>query len=142
MPFDGAEFAIDDRISTIDQVIGVLSTPAKWCKAAFRTPDGRYCIRGAMRAVAGAEYLKPIVLQAIYGVTRKRYLRIESFNDHPHTRHDDDVLRVLHRARQLVVNGWKPGMAQAGERAGWSALLEVLRASLSHGRASSHPPAG
>ena len=50
MPFDGAGFATDDRLSKIDQVIDLLATPDRWCKAAYRTPEGRFCIRGAMRA--------------------------------------------------------------------------------------------
>jgi len=141
MPFDGAEFVTDDRLSKIDQIIDLLANRNQWCKAQFKTPDGRYCIRGAMLAVGGAEVLKPIVLQAIREVTGQRYLWIESFNDHPHTQHAE-VLRVLHRARQLVVSGWNPVIAQAGERAGWSAVLQALRGSFSHACAPSHSPAG
>jgi len=131
MPFDGAGFATDDRVSKIDQVIDLLATRNQWCKAQFKTHDGRYCIRGAMLAVDGAEVLKPIVLQAIREVTGRHYLWIESFNDHPYTQHAE-VLRVLNRARQLVVNGWTPGFPQLRERTGWSALLEALRTRLSH----------
>ena len=69
MPFDGVGFPIDDRISKIDQVIDLLATPTQWCKAQFKTRDGRYCIRGAMTAVEGADFLKPIMLQAIREVT-------------------------------------------------------------------------
>src|SRR6184192_3522986 len=94
MPFDGIGFAFDDRVSKIDEVINLLATPDKWCKAQFKTPDGRYCLRGAIRAVEGAEFLKPIVLRAIREVTGERYLRTESFNDHPYTQHAQ-VLRVL-----------------------------------------------
>ena len=130
MPFDGAGFATDDRVSKIDQVIDLLATRNQWCKAQFKTHDGRYCIRGAMLAVAGAEVLKPIMLRAIREVTGRHYLWIESFKDHPYTQHAE-VLRVLHRARQLVVNGWTPGFPQSRERAGWAALLEVLRTRLS-----------
>ena len=130
MPFDGAGFAAGDRVSKIDQVIDLLATPNQWCKAQFKTHDRRYCIRGAMLAVDGAEVLKPVVLQAIREVTGRHYLWIESFNDHPYTQHTE-VLRALHRARQLVVNGWTPGFPQLRERTGWSALLEVLRTRLS-----------
>jgi len=84
MPFDGIGFAIDDRVGKIDQVIDLLATRKQWCKANFKTPDGRYCIRGAMMAVE-ADFLKPIVLQAIREITGERYLRIESFNDHRNT---------------------------------------------------------
>jgi hypothetical protein len=128
MPFDGEGFAVGDRVSKIDQVIDLLATPDRWCKGHFKKPDGSYCIRGAMMAVGADESLKPIVLQAIRDVTRRRYLRIESFNDHPYTRYPE-VRRVLARARQLVVNGWTPEMAPA--HADWSALMQVLRNSIS-----------
>ena len=91
MPFDGAGFPIDDRVSKIDQVIDLLAAPNQWCKAQFKTHDGRYCIRGAIMAVEGADFLKPIMLQAIREVTGQRYLRIESFNDHPYTQHAQDT---------------------------------------------------
>ena len=134
MPFDGIGFAFDDRVSKIDEVINLLATPDKWCKAQFKTPDGRHCLRGAIRAVEGAEFLKPIVLRAIREVTGERYLRIESFNDHPYTQHAQ-VLRVLARARQLVVSGWTPELAPAMEPGGWSTLLRALRNSVSRERA-------
>jgi len=137
MPFDGAGFASDDRVSKIDQVIDLLATRNQWCKAQFKTHDGRYCIRGAMLAVNGADVLKPVVLQAIREATGRHYLRIESFNDHPYTQHAE-VLRVLHRARQLVVNGWTPGFPQLRERTGWSALLGALRTRRSHAGAPSY----
>jgi hypothetical protein len=126
MPFDGVGFAIDDRVSKIDQVIDLLATPNQWCKAQFKTRDGRYCIRGAIMAVEGADFLKPIMLQAVREVTGERYLRIESFNDHPYTRHAQ-VLRVLMRARQLVVSRWAPDTTAVPRRVRWSALLQALR---------------
>jgi len=132
MPFDGVGFPIDDRVSKIDQVIDLLATPNRWCKAQFKTHDGRHCIRGAIMAVEGADFLKPIMLQAIREVTGQRYLRIESCNDHPYTQHAQ-VLRVLMRARQLVVNRWAPDTAAPG-RAGWSALLQALRGTISRKR--------
>jgi hypothetical protein len=130
MPFDGVGFAVDDRVRKMDQVIDLLATPDRWCKAEFKRPDGSYCIRGAMMAVGADECLKPIVLQAIGDVTRKRYLRIESFNDRPSTQYAE-VQRVLARARQLVVDGWTAEMAPA--HAGWSALMQALRYSVSRG---------
>ena len=133
MPFDGVGFANDDRVSKIDQVIDLLATPDQWCKAQFKTRDGRYCIRGAMMAAEGADFLKPIMLQAIREVTGQRYLRIESFNDHPYTQHAQ-VLRVLMRARQLVVSRWAPDMTTARGRGAWSALLHALRAIISRNR--------
>src|SRR5207237_3720628 len=60
MPFDGIGFACD-RVNKIDEVIRLLATADRWCKTQFETPDGRYCLRGAIRAVEGAEVLKPIV---------------------------------------------------------------------------------
>jgi len=129
MPFDGVGFAIDDRVSKIDQVIDLLATPNQWCKAQFKTRDGRYCIRGAIMAVEGADFLKPIMLQAVREVTGERYLRIESFNDHPCTQHAQ-VLRVLMRARQLVISRWAPDMTAAPGLAGWSALLQALRGTI------------
>lgn len=130
MPFDGVGFPIDDRVSKIDHVIDLLATPDQWCKAQFKTRDGRYCIRGAIMAVEGADFLKPIMLQAIREVTGERYLRIESYNDHPYTQHAQ-VLRVLMRARQLVVSRWAPDTtAAAPARAGWSALLQALRGTI------------
>ena len=145
MPFDGVGFPIDDRVSKIDQVINLLATPTRWCKAQFKTRDGRYCIRGAIMAVEGADFLKPIMLQAIREVTGQRYLRIESFNDHPYTQHAQ-VLRVLMRAHQLVVSRWAPDTTVVPGRAGWSALLQALRGTISpnrvHARARSSSAAG
>jgi hypothetical protein len=128
MPFDGVGFAVGDRVSKIDQVIDLLATPDRWCKGHFKKPDGSYCIRGAMMAVGADESLKPIVLQAIRDVTRRRYLRIEPFNDYPYTQYPE-VRRVLARARHLVVNGWTPEMAPA--HVGWTALMQALRHSIS-----------
>ena len=145
MPFDGVGFPIDDRVSKIDQVIDLLAAPNQWCKAQFKTHDGRYCIRGAMTAVEGADFLKPIMLQAIREVTGERYLRIESFNDHPYTQHAQ-LLRVLMRARQLVVSRRAPDTVAAPGRAAWSALLQALRGTISpnrvHARARSSSAAG
>ena len=129
MPFDGAGFATDDRLSKIDQVIDLLATPNKWCKGSYRTPNGRFCIRGAMRAIEGGESLKPVVLQAICDVTDRRYRQIEAFNDHSHTQHTE-VLRVLQQARELIVCGWTPGVAQKGRSPSWGALVQALRATL------------
>ena len=145
MPFDGVGFPIDDRVSKIDHVIDLVATPDQWCKAQFKTHDGRYCIRGAIMAVEGADFLKPIMLQAIREVTGERYLRIESFNDHPYTQHAQ-VLRVLMRARQLVVTRWAPDTTAPPRRAGWSALLQALRGTISrnpvHAGAPSSSAAG
>jgi len=104
MPFDGAGFVSDDPLYKIDEVIDLLSTPDKWCKGALRSHDGRYCIRGAVRAVDAANALEPAILQAISEVAGRRFRRIESFNDHPNTSHDQ-VVAVLNRARARIAAG-------------------------------------
>jgi hypothetical protein len=104
MPFDGVGFVSDKSLQQIDAVIERLATPEKWCKGALRSHDGRYCIRGAVRAVGAAEVLEPVILQAIGEVAGKRFCRIESFNDHPNTSHAQ-VLAVLDRARDNLASG-------------------------------------
>ena len=132
MPFDAIGFAFDDRVSKMDQVISLLDTRDKWCKANFKTPDERYCIRGAIMAVEGAEVLQPIVLRAIREVASARYRRIESFNDHPYTDHAQ-VLRVLAHARHLLVSGqWTAEPAERTGAVSWPALLRTLLNSISN----------
>ena len=104
MPFDGVGFASPKSLEQIDAVIERLGTPDKWCKGALRSHDGRYCIRGAVRAVGGAELLEPVILQAIGEVVGSRFGRIESFNDHPNTSHAQ-VIAVLERARDNITAG-------------------------------------
>ena len=103
MPFDGAGFGYDTSLQKLDAVIDLLETPDRWCKGALRSHDGRYCIRGAIRAVNGSDVLEPAILQAIGQVAGRRYRRIEAFNDHPHTTHDQ-VVAVLARARSNLGN--------------------------------------
>ena len=102
MPFDGVGF--DDSLQKIDAVIDLLALPDKWCKGALRSHDGRYCIRGAVRAVGAADALESNILQAIGEVAGRRFRRIESFNDHPNTSHDQ-VVAVLARTRDNIVVG-------------------------------------
>lgn len=99
MPFDGAGYIGNESVRKMDEVIDLLDTPDKWCKGALRSHDGRYCIRGAVRAVDAADVLEPRILEAIGQVAGKRFRRIESFNDHPNTTHAQ-VLAVLYRARE------------------------------------------
>src|SRR5437016_6344302 len=54
MPFDGAGFGYNESLQKLDTVIDLLETPDRWCKGALRSHDGRYCIRGAIRAVSGS----------------------------------------------------------------------------------------
>lgn len=114
MPFDGVGFIGNESVRKMDEVIDLLATPDKWCKGALRSHDGRYCIRGAVRAVDGADLLEPTILDAIGQVAGKRFRRIESFNDHPNTSHEQ-VVAVLIRARDNLASG-KVGVT--AERAG------------------------
>jgi hypothetical protein len=104
MPFDGVGFVSDESLQKIDAVIDLLATPDKWCKGALRSHDGRYCIRGAVRAVDAADVLEPTILQSIGEIAGKRFRRIESFNDHPNTSHEQ-VLAVLGRTRETISAG-------------------------------------
>src|SRR5207248_7282184 len=102
MPFDGTGFAVSDtRFNKIDEVIGLLATPDKWCKGMAKTPDGRFCIRGALIA-ANAVNLRPVILEAIHEVTDKKYRRVETFNDDVNTTHSM-VLHVLTHARDNLI---------------------------------------
>jgi hypothetical protein len=111
MPFDGAGFGYNESLHKLDTVIDLLETPDRWCKGALRSHDGRYCIRGAIRAVSGSDVLEPAILQAIGQVAGRRFRRIEAFNDHPNTTHDQ-VVSVLARARSNLGNnlGGRPSM--------------------------------
>lgn len=114
MPFDGAGFGYNESLHKLDTVIDLLETPDRWCKGALRSHDGRYCIRGAIRAVSGSDVLEPAILQAIGQVAGRRFRRIEAFNDHPNTTHDQ-VVSVLARARSNLGNnlGGRPSMGLA-----------------------------
>ena len=114
MPFDGVGFIGNESVRKMDEVIDLLGTPDKWCKGALRSHDGRYCIRGAVRAVDGADVLEPTILEAIGQVAGKRFRRIESFNDHPNTSHEQ-VVAVLTRARDNLAIGRTGG---GGEQVG------------------------
>jgi hypothetical protein len=100
MPFDGTVY--EGRVRSLDKlekVIDLLSDERRWCKKQLRSPDGRYCVAGAMMAVdASSELRKPILL-AIEQVTGNYCRSIEAFNDHPRTTHAL-VVKVLGRARE------------------------------------------
>ncbi|HEY4469920.1 MAG TPA: hypothetical protein VGN21_02035 [Stellaceae bacterium] len=108
MPFDGAGFGYNESLQKLDTVIDLLETPDRWCKGALRSHDGRYCIRGAIRAVSGSDVLEPAILQAIGQVANRRFRRIEAFNDHPNTTHDQ-VVTVLARARSNLGSNLEGG---------------------------------
>jgi hypothetical protein len=120
MPFDGVGFVANESVDKLDAVIDLLGTPERWCKGALRSHDGRYCIRGAIRAVNGAELLEPAILQAIGQVAGRRFRRIEAFNDHPTTSHDQ-IVAVLARARHNF---------EAGPTLGSSSRLRQRAASI------------
>src|SRR5712691_18911 len=128
MPFDGVDYGSIKSLQQIDAVIDRLATPNKWCKGALRSHDGRYCIRGAVRAVGGGEVLEPVILQAIGEVAGKRFCRIESFNDHPNTSHAQ-ILAVLSRARDNIRSGNLAPVAPAVDQTRTS-FLTVWRAAL------------
>lgn len=104
MPFDGSEFVQNYTLNKLDQVIGLLATEEQWCKGVEKTPDGRHCMIGAMRAVNAQLVLEPVVLQSIRAVTGRRYGRIERFNDASATDHGL-VLTVLRQARRSILAG-------------------------------------
>lgn len=128
MPFDGVEVVYRDQLQRIDAVIDLLVTPDRWCKGALKSHDGRHCIRGAVRA-ADADALEPAILRAIGEIAGPRFRRIESFNDHPQTSHEQ-VLAVLRRARTHVAAG--AGSGANGHHTGpgtlapaaWRAVLQ------------------
>src|ERR1051326_3491297 len=99
MPFDGAGFGYNESLHKLDTVIDLLETPDRWCKGALRSHDGRYCIRGAIRAVSGSDVLEPAILQAISQVPGRRSPRIQALNDPRQTTHGQ-VVSVLARARR------------------------------------------
>jgi hypothetical protein len=105
MPFDGTGY--EGRIEALDKmdkVIDLLAREDRWCKQQLRSYDGRRCILGAMMAADATIALKEPILLAIKQVTGRDYLRIEMFNDHPLTTHAL-VVRVLHQARENIING-------------------------------------
>src|SRR5580700_7923345 len=117
MPFDGVGFVTHESLDKLDAVVELIGTPDRWCKGALRSHDGRYCIRGAVRAVDGAELLEPAILQAVVEVAGRRFRRIEAFNDHPNTSHD-----------QIVAG--KPGGNAARLRETTAAMLASWRGAL------------
>jgi hypothetical protein len=104
MPFDGVGFSASEYSQKIDAVIDLVGTPEKWGKGSFRTKDGRYCLRGAIRKLDKSEVLGPVVLDAINQVTGRSYFTIERFNDSSLTTHAM-ILTVLTRARENIAAG-------------------------------------
>lgn len=111
MPFDGAEREFDERLqlltrmsAALERVSRLLASEERWCKGTLSTPDGRYCILGAMNAAGTGRLLELVVLGAIRDVTGQRYARIDLFNDARSTTHAQ-VITVLGRARENVQRG-------------------------------------
>jgi hypothetical protein len=116
MPFDGIGFsAANEHLEKIDAVIDLIQTPERWAKGSFRTPDGRYCLRGAIKALDKSEVLTPSVIDAINQIASKKYYTIERFNDNPSTTHAM-VLSALARARENIATGRLNIMAPAQSR--------------------------
>jgi hypothetical protein len=104
MPFDGTVYEGRVRsLDKMDKVIDLLSDETRWCKRKLQTPDGRYCIVGAMMAVDAVSELRKPILLAIDQVTGRHYPSIETFNDHLLTTHAL-VLKVLGRARENMLS--------------------------------------
>jgi hypothetical protein len=107
MPFDGVGFSVNEYSQKIDAVIDLIGTPEKWGKGSFRTNDGRYCLRGAIRSLDKREVIGPVVLEAINQITERKYYTIERFNDSKLTNHAM-ILTVLARARENIAAGRFP----------------------------------
>jgi hypothetical protein len=104
MPFDGIVFEARVRsLDKIDKVIDLLSDETRWCKKQLKTPDGRYCIAGAIVAVDATIELKKAIFLAIEQVTGDYYRSIEAFNDHQRTTHAL-VVKVLQQARESILS--------------------------------------
>ena len=104
MPFDGVGFSANEYSQKIDAVVDLIGPPERWGKGTFRTKDGRYCLRGAIRKLDKSEVLGPVVLDTINQVTGRSYVTIERFNDSSLTNHAM-ILTVLARARENIVAG-------------------------------------
>ena len=124
MPFDGT--AYESRVRSLDKmekVIDLLRDETRWCKKQLKTPDGRYCIAGAMVAVDATTEIREAILLAIEQVTRDYYRSIESFNDHPRTTHAP-VVKVLQQARRNMLANSPP--ATRPRMGTWARLFQVV----------------
>jgi hypothetical protein len=112
MPFDGTVYEGRARsLDKMDKVIDLLSDETRWCKKQLKTPDGRYCIAGAIVAVGAAAELREAILLAVEQMTGNYYRSIEAFNDHQRTTHAL-VLKVLGRARGNMLADSPPARRQ------------------------------
>lgn len=119
MPFDSALFHDSPKLERVDAVIDLLADRGKWCKGALGTADGRHSLLGAMQAVAAERTLARHIRRAIRELTRRRYWRIDRFNDASATTHDA-IIEVLYRARHDIL------AADADAMLGWRRLARRL----------------
>ncbi|HZT87151.1 MAG TPA: hypothetical protein VFA12_04215 [Stellaceae bacterium] len=122
MPFDGTELPSYGHIEKLDKAMNLIGTPSQWCKGSERNPAGQYCLRGALVAVGAWDLLRPAVFEAVREIGGTQFHRIEEFNDHPTTTHED-ILLVLNRAREHII---------AGNFVAQPARADVARSSLRH----------
>jgi hypothetical protein len=112
IPFDGTVYEGRVRsLDKMDKVIDLLGDETRWCKKQLKTPDGRYCIAGAIVAVDAITELKKPILLAVEQVTGDYYRSIEAFNDHSRTTHAL-VVKVLGRARENMLADSPPATRQ------------------------------
>lgn len=102
MPFDGAEFGGSRQLELIDDAIALLSDERRWRKGKLASGGQSWSILGAMQLVGAEAELKVPVLRAIRELTRRRYRRIDKFNDARTTNHAL-VVAVLYRARHHIL---------------------------------------
>jgi hypothetical protein len=114
MPLDGSELFANPTIAKLWEVECLLATEDQWCKGRLHDRKGRHCLVGAISEVNARQELTRPLIRAIKEVSGKHYWRIESYNDDPNTNHQD-VLRVLHSARLLVIED----IARANEPKPW-----------------------
>lgn len=103
MPFDGvgSPFSYHEKLG---QVIELIEAPHHWVKHNYNTPWGGYCLKEALNIVGVTEILEPIILKTAQEVMERDFCCIESFNDHPLTRHAD-IVAVLRRAQAKLAGG-------------------------------------
>jgi len=135
MPFDGASSRGILALEKIESVLEPLGADTRWCQYRLVTPDGRYCLKAALHAVAAEQMLAPIVLDAIRRVTGRAYWRIEAFNDSRLTTHAL-VLRVLSQARAQILAGELAPIPPCPRIASWfrSTAARVSRRARRHRR--------
>ena len=114
MPLDGSELFANPTLAKLWEVECLLATEDQWCKSRLHDRKGRHCLVGAISEVNARQELTRPLIRAIKEVSGKHYWRIESYNDDPNTSHQD-VLRVLYRARLLVIED----IARANEPKPW-----------------------